>query len=47
VGQPVGHDQRPDAVTLTLQQREIATLAAAGLRQEPFGRSVICGLSVG
>ena len=36
-GQPVGHDQRPDAVTLTPQQREIATLAAAGLTNKQIG----------
>jgi len=43
-GQPVGHDQRPAPVTLTPQQREIATLAAAGLTNKqpvpvaPHGR---------
>jgi len=36
-GQPVAHDQRPDPVTLTPQQREIATLAAAGLTNEQIG----------
>ena len=36
-GQPVAHDQRPDPVTLTPQQREIATLAAAGLTNKQIG----------
>jgi DNA-binding CsgD family transcriptional regulator len=36
-GQPAVHDQRPDPVTLTPQQREIATLAAAGLTNKQIG----------
>ena len=36
-GQPVAHDQRPGPVTLTPQQREIATLAAAGLTNKQIG----------
>ncbi len=36
-GQPVAHDQRPDPVTLTPQQREIAILAAAGLTNKQIG----------
>ncbi len=36
-GQPVAHDHRPDLVTLTPQQREIATLAAAGLTNKQIG----------
>jgi DNA-binding CsgD family transcriptional regulator len=36
-GQPAAHDQRPDPVTLTPQQREIATLAAAGLTNKQIG----------
>jgi len=36
-GQLVGHDERPDPVTLTPQQREIATLAAAGLTNKQIG----------
>jgi DNA-binding CsgD family transcriptional regulator len=36
-GQPVAEDQRPDPVTLTPQQREIATLAAAGLTNKQIG----------
>ncbi len=36
-GQPVPHDQRPDPVTLTPQQRELATLAAAGLTNKQIG----------
>jgi DNA-binding CsgD family transcriptional regulator len=36
-GQPVAHDGRPAVVTLTPQQREIATLAAAGLTNKQIG----------
>jgi DNA-binding CsgD family transcriptional regulator len=36
-GQPLVHDGRPDPVTLTPQQREIATLAAAGLTNKQIG----------
>lgn len=36
-GQPVAHDQRPDPDTLTPHQREIATLAAAGLTNKQIG----------
>ena len=36
-GQLVGPDERPDPVTLTPQQREIATLAAAGLTNKQIG----------
>jgi DNA-binding CsgD family transcriptional regulator len=36
-GQPAAHDQRPDPVTLTPQQQEIATLAAAGLTNKQIG----------
>ena len=36
-GQPAAHDQRPDPGTLTPQQREIATLAAAGLTNKQIG----------
>jgi DNA-binding CsgD family transcriptional regulator len=36
-GQPAAHDQRPDPVPLTPQQREIATLAAAGLTNKQIG----------
>ena len=36
-GQPVAHDQRPDPVTLTPQQQEIAALAAAGLTNKQIG----------
>ncbi len=36
-GTPVAHGQRPDPVTLTPQQREIATLAAAGLTNKQIG----------
>jgi DNA-binding NarL/FixJ family response regulator len=36
-GQPVAHDQHPDPVALTPQQREIATLAAAGLTNKQIG----------
>ena len=36
-GQPVARDQGPDPVTLTPQQREIATLAAAGLTNKQIG----------
>jgi DNA-binding CsgD family transcriptional regulator len=35
--QPAAHDQRPDQATLTPQQREIATLAAAGLTNKQIG----------
>ena len=36
-GQAVADDQRPDPVTLTPQQREIAALAAAGLTNKQIG----------
>jgi DNA-binding CsgD family transcriptional regulator len=36
-GQPAADDQRPDPGTLTPQQREIATLAAAGLTNKQIG----------
>jgi DNA-binding NarL/FixJ family response regulator len=36
-GQLVAEDQRPDPVTLTPQQREIAGLAAAGLTNKQIG----------
>ena len=36
-GRPAAHDPRPDPVTLTPQQREIATLAAAGLTNKQIG----------
>ena len=36
-GQPVTAGQRPDPATLTPQQREIATLAAAGLTNKQIG----------
>ena len=36
-GQPVVREQRPDPITLTPQQREIATLAAAGLTNKQIG----------
>jgi DNA-binding CsgD family transcriptional regulator len=36
-GQPVAHDGRPGLVTLTPQQRQIATLAAAGLTNKQIG----------
>jgi DNA-binding CsgD family transcriptional regulator len=36
-GQPSVHAQRPDPVTLTSQQQEIATLAAAGLTNKQIG----------
>jgi DNA-binding CsgD family transcriptional regulator len=36
-GQPVAHDGRPALVTLTPQQRQIATLAAAGLTNKQIG----------
>jgi DNA-binding CsgD family transcriptional regulator len=36
-GQPAAHDQRPGPVALTPQQREIATLAAAGLTNKQIG----------
>jgi DNA-binding NarL/FixJ family response regulator len=36
-GQPVAHEQRPDPITLTPQQREIAALAAAGLTNKQIG----------
>jgi DNA-binding CsgD family transcriptional regulator len=36
-GQAAAHDQRPDPVPLTPQQREIATLAAAGLTNKQIG----------
>ena len=36
-GQPADHGERPDAAALTPQQREIATLAAAGLTNKQIG----------
>ena len=36
-GQPVADNQRPDPVTLTPQQQEIATLAAAGFTNKQIG----------